>query len=268
MKKGRRKNQMVIRALALMIAVAGYLNFSGKEITRLDSPESSQQADASDVVENQEVANESAETTQEEAENTQDTQESAAVDGEDNGTVETAGEEVAAVNSDEEDMLSSSTDDSLTMTDESSDEVASQENGDDSIISAATQDEIDSTVNAQSNQITNTIMSAQLNKEQNRSKNKEMLMDIIDSKNATKAQKKEATNQLLKISDYMEKEAAVEQVLTAKGYKDCMVSVSEDSVDVMVSLSEITDVDRAKIEDVVQRKTGVSINNIVISSFK
>ena len=33
MKKGKRKNQIVITALALMIAVAGYLNFSGKEFS-------------------------------------------------------------------------------------------------------------------------------------------------------------------------------------------------------------------------------------------
>ena len=83
-----------------------------------------------------------------------------------------------------------------------------------------------------------------------------------------KKQKKEAANRLMQLSDFMEKEAAAEQVLSAKGYENAMVSMSEDAVDVMVSLDEITDVDRAKIEDVVQRKTGVSINNIVISSFK
>ena len=93
-------------------------------------------------------------------------------------------------------------------------------------------------------------------------------MDIINSDKVSKAQKKEATNKLLELSDFMEKEAATEQVLNAKGYKNAMVSMSKDSVDVMVDLKEITDVDRAKIEDVVQRKTGVSINNIVISSIK
>lgn len=259
MKKIRRKNQMVITALALMIAVAGYLNFSGKEITLLNDPIKTEQADASDALEAQEVANEDEKTTAEEGE---DNSESASLETDVDGaeTVETAGEEVAAKNSDEEDMLSSAAD--------GNSDVAAADSGDDSLISAATQDEVDDTVSAQSNQVANTLMAAQLNKEQSRSKNKEMLMDIINSKNVTKAQKKKATNQLLKLSDYMEKEAAVEQVLTAKGYKDCMVNVSEDSVDVMVALSEITDVDRAKIEDVVQRKTGVSINNIVISSFK
>lgn len=267
MKKIRRKNQMVITALALMIAVAGYLNFSGKEITLLNDPIKTEQADASDALEAQEVANEDEKTTAEEGE---DNSESASLETDVDGaeTVETAGEEVAAKNSDEEDMLSSAADDNPDVADASSKDVAAADSGDDSLISAATQDEVDDTVSAQSNQVANTLMAAQLNKEQSRSKNKEMLMDIINSKNVTKAQKKKATNQLLKLSDYMEKEAAVEQVLTAKGYKDCMVNVSEDSVDVMVALSEITDVDRAKIEDVVQRKTGVSINNIVISSFK
>jgi stage III sporulation protein AH len=93
-------------------------------------------------------------------------------------------------------------------------------------------------------------------------------MDIVNSSNVTNKQKKQALNQLLQLSDCMEKEAAAEQVLSAKGYEDCIVSMTEDSVDVMVALDEITDVDRAKIEDCVQRKTGVSINNIVISSMK
>ncbi len=260
--KKKRRNQMVITALALMIAVAGYLNFSGKEMTLLK-----ESADS--------------------AENLADMKESMAnEDGllNDDEVVQTDGEEILAsgdgkkasdklsdadIPSEESDMADASdiSDAADSLEAQNDDALAGDDEfaSDDSVVSAEQNDTVET---ASSNKVANSVISAQISKEQNRSQNKELLMDIINSDKVSKAQKKEATNKLLELSDFMEKEAATEQVLNAKGYKNAMVSMSKDSVDVMVDLKEITDVDRAKIEDVVQRKTGVSINNIVISSIK
>ena len=244
MKKMRRKNQWIITGLAVMIAVAGYLNFSGKEVTLLQPGE--------DV-------------------NT------ASVDGQNAVELEASAKDDEQILYDSDDMLSANPEEASDVLSENTKEVdtASVDQVDDATISAKVDDTIPEEIAAVDSDavetaatVRNRVLQAQLTKEQNRSKNKEMLLEMINNDQLSKAEKKNATKQLLQISDFMEKEAAAEQVLSAKGYTDCMVSMSEDSVDVMVSLAEISDTDRAKIEDVVQRKTGVSINNIVISSLK
>jgi stage III sporulation protein AH len=42
--------------------------------------------------------------------------------------------------------------------------------------------------------------------------------------------------------------------------------VAQDAVDVVVNAAELTDVQRAQIEDIVKRKTDIAAENIVIST--
>ena len=44
-----------------------------------------------------------------------------------------------------------------------------------------------------------------------------------------------------------------------------MVSITDDQADVIVGASELSDANRAQIEDIVTRKTGVAAQNIVIT---
>ena len=62
-----------------------------------------------------------------------------------------------------------------------------------------------------------------------------------------------------------EKEAAAESLLAAKGFNDSVVSITDDQADVIVGASELSDANRAQIEDIVTRKTGVAAQNIVIN---
>ena len=88
---------------------------------------------------------------------------------------------------------------------------------------------------------------------------------MTDNKNLSDAQKQEAVDQLLLMTDLAEKEAAAETMLASKGFLDSVVSISEDSADVVVNASELTEANRAQIEDIVTRKTGVAAQNIVIT---
>ena len=63
-----------------------------------------------------------------------------------------------------------------------------------------------------------------------------------------------------------EKEAAAEVLLQAKGFSEAVVSINGDAVDVVVNAAELTDVQRAQIEDIVKRKTDIAAENIVIST--
>ena len=52
----------------------------------------------------------------------------------------------------------------------------------------------------------------------------------------------------------------------AKGFEDAIVSIDGDSVDVVINTTELTEAQRAQIEDIVIRKTGVSPDAIIIST--
>lgn len=112
-----------------------------------------------------------------------------------------------------------------------------------------------------------TILSdAKLLKEQTRARNKETLLEIISSEGLTDAQKQEAVDTMVEMTAIAEKEAAAEILLEAKGFKDVVVSINGDAVDVVVNAAELDDVMRAQIEDIVKRKTEVSAENIIIST--
>lgn len=104
-----------------------------------------------------------------------------------------------------------------------------------------------------------------LNREQTRSKNKETLMDIVNNESLTEGQKEDAIDQLEELTDIAEKESAAENLLLAKGFTDVVVYMTEDGVDVVLNMGDVTDAKRAQVEDIVKRKTGVSADKIVIT---
>ena len=109
------------------------------------------------------------------------------------------------------------------------------------------------------------VASVQLSREQTRAKNKETLMEIIDNTNVDEAQKQEAIDSMLNLTAIAEKETAAESLLAAKGFENCIVYINNDSVDVVVGRTSLTDAERAQVEDIVKRKTEVSADKIVIT---
>ena len=109
------------------------------------------------------------------------------------------------------------------------------------------------------------VAEAKVTREQVRAKNKETLQGIIDNKNISEAQKKDAIAQMVEMTELAEKEAAVETLLASKGFKNAVVSLTKDSADIVVGKSELTDANRAQIEDIVTRKTDIAPTNIVIT---
>lgn len=107
---------------------------------------------------------------------------------------------------------------------------------------------------------------AKLLKEQVRAKNKEMLLEIIGSDGLSDEQKQEAVNTMVQMTAIAEREAAAEILLEAKGFSDAVVSINDGAVDVVVNALTLTDVQRAQIEDIVKRKTEIDAENIIIST--
>lgn len=109
------------------------------------------------------------------------------------------------------------------------------------------------------------ISEAKLNREQIRAKNKESLMDIINNSSLTEASKAEAVAKLSAITESSEKEIAAELLLEAKGFNDVVVSLTDGNADVVVNKTQLTDSQRAQIEDIIKRKTGVTADKITIN---
>ena len=234
MKNMVKKNQVMITALALMIAVAGYLNFAGNRIT------------------------------QEEIVTTgSDTVETAKVTGDDSQY-----EDIQSMDSElvleEDNYLEQSMDDILAEDITVDEENADLEAGSDSV------EEITGDVPGEAVFTSvagmDSLSGAKLLKEQTRAKSRETFLEIINNTNIAEEQKQEAIDGMIELTDVAEKETAAEILLEAKGFEDVVVSITDDMVDVVVNTAELTEAQRAQIEDIVLRKTGMNPEAIVIST--
>ena len=113
--------------------------------------------------------------------------------------------------------------------------------------------------------VTNNMASVKLTREQNRSKSRETLMDIIGDEALSDEAKKEAADTYVRLNDTIEMETDIETVRAGKGYTDVVVTIGDESVDVTLGAAELDDAERAQIEDIVTRKTGYNISNVAIS---
>ena len=73
---------------------------------------------------------------------------------------------------------------------------------------------------------------------------------------------------MVSMTDLSEKEAAAELLLEAKGFKNVVVNLTGETADVVIPEAELSDAQRAQIEDIVKRKTGIAPENIVITPLK
>ena len=110
-----------------------------------------------------------------------------------------------------------------------------------------------------------TLSAAKLLKEQTRAKNKETLSEIVSNEVLDTAQKQDALNQMVALTEKSEKEMETEILLSSKGFTESVVSIGEDTVDVVVCADVLSDAQLAQIMDIVTRKTEVLAENIIIS---
>ncbi len=244
MKNVLKKNQIMITALAIMIAVAGYLNFAGtklsdEELMRVSGQPADTQEGAADAAAQEVYSSEALEISDEDIEEAE---------------VETAAGQDAAG-----DIESLDTDDITLAEDYLSGEMAQSE--------VTQEDSPGEAVFTSTTGVTG-MSGARLMKEQTRAKNKETLLDIINSSSISDEQKQSAIEGMIQLTDIAEKETAAEILLEAKGFEDVVVSISEGGVDVVVEADTLTDAQCAQIEDIVTRKTGTPAENIIIQCRK
>ncbi|MBO4981487.1 MAG: SpoIIIAH-like family protein [Lachnospiraceae bacterium] len=234
MKNLVKKNQLMITALAIMIAIAGYLQFAGTnledEILTVEDGNTTSVADAGGVI----TENYTAE---------------GLLDLSEEDLLSAGLTEIESLDSDVEVVMEDYLEEDMTVAE------ATPKEG-----------EIPGEAVFTSGNGVAVLSDAKLLKEQTRAKNKETLMEIIESAGITDAQKQDAVDSMVQMTEIAEKEAAAEILLEAKGFSDVVVSINGDAVDVVVNALELTDAQRAQIEDIVTRKTQIAPENIIIST--
>ena len=251
MKKLFRRNQIIVTTLAVMIAVAGYLNYMGSQSDgdqgAYTAGNTSYEAGALEISdedilkENQTVLN-----------GAEDYQEIASLDG-DQGDGLT--ESVSAAE--------------LTAVTDSAGQDGNQNHGQNTDQNAQTEqtglENPGEAILTSGMSVSDYIASVQLSREQIRAKNKETLLNIINNQNIEETAKQQAIQDMIALTEVAEKENAAETLLMAKGFADPVVSISSGKVDVVVNAPSITDAQRAQIEDIVKRKAEVGAESIIIT---
>lgn len=142
-----------------------------------------------------------------------------------------------------------------------SDEVALETDSTEEILNAG-----ETVLTSASTESEECVAQVKLGREQVRSKNKEALQKIIDDEGVSEAEKKSAVDAMVKLTENAQMEEDAQMMLEAKGFKNAVVSLSDECCDVIVGKDDVTDEKRAQIEDIIKRKTNIGASNIVIST--
>ena len=92
----------------------------------------------------------------------------------------------------------------------------------------------------------------------------EQLNALIGDESAGQDIRDMAREKLIHLTGWMEQEVTVEGVLRAEGFKDPLVTVHADSVNVLVRTEVLTQADAARILSLAARETGQSGGNIKV----
>ena len=108
--------------------------------------------------------------------------------------------------------------------------------------------------------------SARLTRQQARDSAITLLQEAAAQENADAAVANEASAGIQVLASYTLKEAQIENLVTAKGYADCVAFMGDDSISVVVSTGdgELTGEDVAKITDIAMTETGYGAGGIKI----
>lgn len=268
MKKLFKKNQIIITALALMIAAAGYLSYthSGIGDDGLTQTSAGLTEDDYDIVYDETAVD--SEIFAEAQIGTKTDDESSGANADTNAEKEE--KEKAQTEGDNADTEKTNTGkDKTRKTDgkKSADkETAAATDGAAAGTGDSAIDNPGETVLTSTN-VSNVdfAVEAKLNREQVRSQNKEDLMAVINSTALSDKEKQAAVDKMVTLTDIAQRESDAEMLLEAKGFTDVVVSITENSADVVLDMGDVTDAKRAQIEDIVKRKTKVAAENIVIT---
>ena len=107
---------------------------------------------------------------------------------------------------------------------------------------------------------------ARLNRQQARDSAVSLLQEAAEQEGAGEAAATEASEGIAVLAGYTMKEAQIENLVTAKGYADCVAFMGDEGVSVVVATEtgELTEEDVAKITDITVNETGYAASSVRI----
>lgn len=108
--------------------------------------------------------------------------------------------------------------------------------------------------------------SARLTRQQARDHALSLLQEAAEQEGADAETLNEASESIQVLAAYTLQEAQVENLVTAKGYQDCVAFIGDDGISVVVSTEsgELTAEDVAKITDIAMAETGLNASGVKI----
>lgn len=228
-----KKNQVIIYTIALMLVVAGYLNFTTKQedpsvqaSMQMEAQDDMQLADIGDarLVNSNDVASENIQKSENETDNN------------------TAKE--------------NKTDNNIISGENKTTEVNSQNN-------ATDENKV---------QQTNTVVSdeyfvkSKMERDTMYSQMMETYEKVLNSSNALEMQKQSATQEITKINEIKNKIMICENLIKTKGFENNIIFVNGDSISIIIGANEIKAEEVAQIQNIISREMGANIDNIHISN--
>ena len=112
----------------------------------------------------------------------------------------------------------------------------------------------------------NYFATAPLNRQQASDSALSLLQDAAAREDADETVKNQVNDTIQTMADYTVTEAQIENLVTAKGYADCVAFIGEESLSLAVAAPEggLTEADTAKIVDVVLQTAGFTADQIKI----
>lgn len=269
MKNIFKKNQIIITALAIMIAIAGYLSF-----TNNDKPEDTLQTanpdqedyDVFSEVDGMDVATDTTGGTDATDDLTGDTDATTQDDTTD-GTLDATDVETTADDENDETVPVDTEDDTDELGDISDDDILTSAQD---VTDTGELETEDDTVPGEAVLVSATVdpgyfSTAKFRREQQRSISRENLLLLIESPDLSEDQKKDAVEEYLELNNIADTENSIEILLEAKGFDGVVVSINNDDVEVIVNAPNITEQQVAIIEEEVKRKANVTAEQITIT---
>ncbi len=245
MKRILKKNRLMITVLAVMVAAAGYLNYNGAALSGETQEDTTQTVELTPTEEDIDSMD-------------FDITDTTALLEENSGAALSQTSETAETTVEGETVTSTLP--VVSDTEETASEATAEETADSEETGESLPGETVLTSTAAAY-----VTQARLEREQVRSQNKETLENIVNNTALSQEEIADAVASLTQLTDCAEKEAAAETLLEAQGFANAVVSMTGDTVDVVVDADGLDEAGIAQIEDAVKRKTGVSVENIVIT---
>lgn len=109
---------------------------------------------------------------------------------------------------------------------------------------------------------------ARLTRQKNRDEAIESVQTMLKDTSLTDDQRKEITQKAAELTSLSKSETAIEELVKAKGFKECVAFVDGETASVVVSTEGLSNEQAAQIFDIILSKTKINSENINIVEAK